>query len=84
VKLKWSNATIAGITGILVAIGFTFNITGAENFQPFIPVIVAIGFVSAFSSLLAKRTSVLRLVLLGGFTSLVCCILVLLSAVSSI
>jgi hypothetical protein len=82
--LKWSNATIAGITGILVAIGFTFNITGAENFQPFIPVIVAIGFVSAFSSLLAKRTSVLRLVLLGGFTSLVCCILVLLSAASSI
>jgi hypothetical protein len=84
IKLKLTNAIIAGISGMFVAIGFTFNITGSEYFQSFIPYIAAISFVSAFSGVLFKRTKALWLVLTGGFTSLACCLLVLLTAVSNI
>jgi hypothetical protein len=83
-KLKWINATIAGISGMFVAMGFTFNITGAEHFQSFIPYITVITIISAFSGLFFKRTKALWLALTGGITALVCCIVILLSAVSNI
>ena len=75
---------ITGISGMLVAIGFTFNITGTSHFQPFIPYIAVITFISALTGLFVKRTKALRLVLIGGIISLVCCTLVLLSAASNI
>ena len=82
--MKWTNSTIAGISGMVVAMGFTFNITGVEHFKPFVLYIIFISFISAFSGLLFKRTKALWLILTGGLTALVCCILILLAAVLNI
>lgn len=82
--MKWVNLGVCGLSGLIVATAFTLNITGLSHFNPFIPYILAITAISAFSGLLVKRISVLLLTLLGGFVSLVCCILVLLSVASSI
>lgn len=82
--MKWVNLGVCGLSGFIAASAFTLNITGLSHFNSFVQTILVITLISALSGLLVKRTSVFLLILLGGFVSLVCCILVLLSVASSI
>jgi hypothetical protein len=82
--LKWNNVKVAGMAGTLVAAVFAFYITGVDYFKAFIPAVLLIGLVSSIPGFLIKKSGSLWPAFGGGITALLCCLIVLFSAVSNI